>query len=385
MDERGWLYILLGAMVVLLFCCLRGLGKLHKGIHRIFCAIPCRADDMMNGFCKGMTKAAEERSTVITEKNFDIIKKLYNETEDNKIGYLLDVMFRKYACTVLVSVSAFMLTLVANQDAKSFIDFFISLNPGVTALFILLIAFSKTLSNRAFVTEEEIYRKNVTFEMWRDYMDTHDIENIKDSNKKNYIKTFWMKEKWMILFVIYMTLGIGYFAWQFITTKFKLPDILFIVIAFIVIVVIVTFDYADKVRKQEGLWEKINVWSHIKDEEQCFRAIRDEIIKYKNLENDENKVVQNLNIVEAMIAKEKAIVVLFPIVLSVFTWFTGNENILLTELFQYSLDSLVRFILTAASLFAVLVSLVQYPKLAFTEKVVEKIREESKNGLCENK
>ena len=385
MDERGWLYILLGAMVVLLFCCLRGLGKLHKGIHRIFCAIPCRADDMMNGFCKGMAKAAEERSTVITEKNFDIIKKLYNETEDNKIGYLLDVMFRKYACTVLVSVSAFVLTLVANQDAESFIDFFISLNPGVTALFILLIAFSKTLSNRAFVTEEEIYRKNVTFETWRDYMDTHDMENIKDSNKKNYIKIFWMKEKWMLLFITYMTLGVGHFAWQFITISKKISQIWFWLIVFVVIMVIVGCDYASKVKRQGRLWEKIQVIYNLKDEEKCFQAIKDEITNYNNSENEEKNVISNLNLVEACVAKEKAMAVLIPIVLTVFTWFTGNENISLIELFQGSLDSLIKFMLVIASLLAVLVFFDQYPKLAFTEKVVEKMREESKNGLCENK
>lgn len=383
MNEKGWLYLFLGVLAVMLFGCLKGISKLHKGMHRFFCSIPQQADDMMQKFCSGMARTAEERNTVVTKINFEIIKKLYNETEDNKTGYLLGVMFEKYAGPVLLSVSAFMLTVVANNDADAFIDFLMRLSPCLLAIFVLGIAFYKTINNRNFVSEEEIYRKNVTYEMWREYMDTHEVKNennIKETKKKEKIKIFFIKEKWCLLFAIYMVLGIGYLGMQLAPKGYTVPHWLFISVALVVVSIIVGFDYVKKLRQQECLWEKVKVIYNIENDEHCFQAIKEEISIHNNSEKNVQIVRYNLNVVEAAIAKEKATEVLIPIAFSVFAWFIGNENLSLIEMLKEmlggSLDAFICFFILIMCLLTVVIALDQYPKLLFTEKVVERMRED---------
>lgn len=383
MNEKGWLYLFLGVLAVMLFGCLKGISKLHKGMNRFFCNIPQQVDDIMQRFCEGMARTAEERNTVVTEINFEIIKKLYNETENNKTGYLLGVMFGKYAGPVLLSVSAFMLTVVANNDADAFIDFLMRLSPCLLAIFVLGIAFYKTINNRNFVSEEEIYRKNVNYEMWREYMDTHEVKNennIKETKKKEKIKTFFIKEKWCLLFAIYMVLGIGYLGLQLVPKGYAVPFWLFILVAFVVVSIIVGFDYVKKLRRQECLWEKVKVIYNIENDEHCFQAIKEEISKHNNSEKDVQIVKYNLNVVEAAIAKEKATEVLIPIAFSVFAWFIGNENLSLIEMLNEmsggSLDAFIYFFILIMCLLTVVIALDQYPKLLFTEKVVERMRDD---------
>ena len=392
MNQDILVLIAVVAIILLAICWLIGVSKLHKGIGRIFCPIPEPEEKMMHKFCKGMARIADERETKITESNFEVIKALYNTTEDNKLGKLTDVIFNKYSWPIILAIGVFMIELVADEEKEYFLELFLSIKPWMLAVFILILAFIKMKIDREFISEEEIYRKNVNYVMWKEYAEVNkDIDVCQSDNEKKrdcQIRRFWKLEKWILIMWMYASLIIIMLALTYIPRTNSTVFVICSIICAIVFTVTITLrDYFRKVRKKWNLWEEIFFLCEYKDDLQYYETVKNEISGYNNEKKDSEITKRNLSILEASVARDKAMVILIPLALTVFSWFVAGKNISLDTLQIGSLDFIMSLVAILFSCLTLLITLAQYPKLAFIEKVVEEMKDEinfqeSKDDNC---
>ena len=109
----------------------------------------------------------------------------------------------------------------------------------------------------------------------------------------------------------------------------------------------------------------------------CIRTYKSDLYLYVD---DKSRILNNVRVLEASLAQEKAVIIIMPTVFTVFAWFVGKNSIsfekLVAESSKGSLDSVVIICLVLAVFMVLKVVIKQYPENAYIKKVIESIREE---------
>ena len=172
--------------------------------------------------------------------------------------------------------------------------------------------------------------------------------------------------------------------------KHKINIIWILVECLVLVVLFVCIDYHNEKKREGNIWNAV-VDDYFKKNEICrYNHIKESVISFKSASDerfeDKKRIVENINLLEAILAKKKADIIITPIVFSVFAWFIGKDTISFTEiqmqLINLSIDAFMKIFLLVIALMAVRIIIKQYPEYLFIEKTIEGIKKELRIEEC---
>lgn len=176
-----------------------------------------------------------------------------------------------------------------------------------------------------------------------------------------------------IMFISFIHLGLSV---EGTVPVLGIKNLILILIGWVVfplVIVVIHYIFSKEIRN--GLWISLMEQYEILEDYKRFVGIKDCVKNYKyTIDNQETEdVLTNVNVVEAIIEREKTYSVLVPILIT-----TVTALFIENEIFANNIILILLFSLLILVLLKELIS--QLPKYAFIKKVVASIREEIKVG-----